>query len=90
MTTFVNFTPAVTAPFQFNAALDGAQYTVILTWNLFGQRYYVNLYTLSGTLVVALALVGSPLDKDIDLVEGYFTTSTLIYREANRQFEISP
>lgn len=89
MTTFVDFKPAANNPFQFQATLDGQLYTVIVTWNLFGQRYYVNVYTLGGVLIVAIAMVGSPLDYDISLIAGYFA-SKLIWRVQNGQFEVSP
>ena len=162
MTTFVDFTPPPSAPFQFQATLDANIYNVIVTWNVFAQRWYINVYGLDGTLVVCKALIGSgsglsiqsaqwfsggalltlltphnyplggtvrlnvvgcapdgyngifdclacapsqlsyPLpvypgaatlfgsvNFDIDLVAGYFKTSSLVYREANKQFEIS-
>lgn len=60
MTTFTNFVPSLVAPFQFSATLDGAQYNVIVTWSLFGKRFYINVYALDGTLVVSEAMVGSP------------------------------
>ena len=86
MTTYVNFTPSTNALFQFQATLDGNLYNVVITWSLAGQRYYINVYALDGTLIVAKPLVGSPLDYDINLVWGLFTNSTLIYRAPSRQF----
>lgn len=98
-TTYIDFTPSASAPFQFQATLDGAVYTVILTWNLFGQRYYVNIYTLDGTRVLSIPLigsVGSPADvftktglavQSVSMTAGYFTTQ-LIYRPVNQRFEI--
>jgi hypothetical protein len=163
MTTYVNFTPSPAAPFQFQATLDGEQYTIIVTWNLFGQRFYANCYTLSGALVFSLPLVGSSVGRtiqtatwannlatittsiphgftvgtianltiggmspdgyngtyqcsvinstqvvyslpndpgvisspgymyyNINLAAGYFSTSSLVFRTANLQFEITP
>ena len=81
------FTPSTTANFQFQPTLDGNVYTVTVTWNVFGERYYVNIYTLGGVLVVSLPMVGSPLGYDISLTAGYFTT-TLVYRAPNNQFEV--
>lgn len=83
----VNFTPTPYANFQFTATLDGSNYTVVVNWNLYGQRYYVNIYTLTNQLVVSLPLIGSPLDYDISLTAGYFTTK-IVYREPKQQFEI--
>lgn len=162
MTTFYPFVPSNQAPPQFTTTLDGQQYTATVTWNLFGQRYYVNIATLTGELVVSLPLIGSPTgvnlaalawsqgtvtataaaphgyaigqtfeltisgatpdgfngifpclivsdteftyavsafpgtatvygvaSYDIDLAEGYFA-STLVFRDATQQFEVSP
>jgi hypothetical protein len=54
--TLVNFVPSTVAAFQFDATMGGAQYSVVVTWNLFGERYYVNVYDASGALVVSRAL----------------------------------
>ena len=54
------FNPTGQAAFVFSPTLDGQQYQGIVTSSFFGQRYYLNLYSLSNELVVALALVGSP------------------------------
>ena len=57
--TIFPFLPSNTAPFQFQPTLDGDVYTVVVTWNLFGRRYYANVYQLDGTLVVSLPVIGS-------------------------------
>lgn len=166
MTTFVDFLPTATKPFQFNPTLDGASYSLVVTWGLAGQRWYFNLYDQTGALVVYLPLIGSPsgvdiesmtwdqttrlvtvttalphrlwlgvpvtltisdmlpvafngvfdllpigpqtltysqpddpggpsttqgiIGRDIDLVAGYFKTSTLVFREHTKQFEVAP
>lgn len=61
MTTVTDFQPSATAnpPFQFQATLDGAQYTVSVLWNLFGNRWYISVSDLTGTLVLFRPLVGS-------------------------------
>lgn len=59
MTTYVDFVPSTTEAFQFQATFDGAQYNVVVTWNEFGQRYYINVYDLGGNLILARARVGS-------------------------------
>jgi hypothetical protein len=89
MTDYVNFQPNDVSAFQFQAVLDGTQYNCVITYNLFGERYYINIYTTEGALIVARPVVGSPNEYDISLTGGYFTT-TIIYRAANKQFEISP
>jgi hypothetical protein len=89
MTTIFPFAPTQQGPFQFQPTLDGTTYTGVVTWNLFGQRYYLSLYALDGTRIFTLPLIGSPLDYDISLTAGYFT-STLVFRQASQQFEVNP
>ena len=88
MTTFP-FIPSSTTPFEFQPTLDGLQYTAFVKWNVFGRRYYLELYQLDGTRVLTIALIGSPNDADINLVGGYFD-SVLVYRTSSQQFEVSP
>lgn len=90
MTTLYPFQPTATQPFQFQPTFDGTVYTVIATWNVTAQRYYINIYSLSGDRIATLPLIGSPADSDINLVEGYFTQSSLVYRQQDNQFEVSP
>jgi hypothetical protein len=87
MATLIQFNPSATANFQFQATLDGQNYIVVVTWNLFGQRYYINIYDTSGVLKLAMPLVGSPNDYDISMTAGYFTTK-LVYRVQSNNFEV--
>ncbi len=59
MTTYTPFLPTATVPFQFTPTLDGAQYTLVVTWGLAGQRWYVNLYDQNGVLIFYLPLIAS-------------------------------
>jgi len=86
-TVLVPFLPTPTGPFQFQAVLDGQAYTVVVTWNLFGQRWYANIYTDDAVLLLAIAMVGSPLDSDISLTANY-TATKLVWRPARGQFEV--
>jgi len=95
MTTLTQFTPTSDQNFSFQPTLDGQQYNVIVTWGLFGSgvgwpRWILNVYTLQGALVCERPLTGSPPGYDINLVAGYFTTSSLVYRVASNNFEVSP
>ena len=90
MTTTVNFAPSNTSNFQFNCTLDQQIYTVIITSNLFGNRYYINVYDLDNNLIVSRPLTGSPPDYPINLVAGYFETSTLVFFQQSQQFVIAP
>jgi hypothetical protein len=57
--TFVTFTPSTNSVFSFQPSLNGTLYNVTVTWNIFGQRFYVNVYDLSNNLILARALVSS-------------------------------
>jgi hypothetical protein len=94
MSQIIAFAPSAAAPQQFTVTLDGAQYTAIITWNLFGARWYLNLYTLQGQsqpqLILCRALTsGSPPSTLANLVAGYFN-SIMAFVEANQTFVITP
>ena len=86
--TYIPFNPSNTTAFSFQAILDKVAYNITVTWNVFGQRYYINIYTMQGALVVCCPLIGSPPGYDISMVKNRFT-STLVYRTLNNQFEVS-
>lgn len=85
--TIVAFTPSKTAPFQFEATLDGVVHNIIVTWNTYRQGYYINVYDTSMNLVVCKPMIGSPPNHSINLLFGYFT-STMSYFVAANQFLI--
>lgn len=58
-TTLLPFTPSTTAVFSFQPTLNGVLYNATVTWNVFGQDYYLNLTDLSGNLILATAVAGS-------------------------------
>lgn len=58
MTTFP-FTPSPLQNQTFNPTLGGQTYTAVVTWNLFGQRWYLNLNDSNGNLIISTALVAS-------------------------------
>ena len=66
MTTYTRFAPTAAAPFQFQTTLDGALYNVVVTWNTFGQRWYINIYDQTGNLALCRALVESPSGVPIE------------------------
>ena len=90
MTTFTTFTPSTVAPFQFNPVLDGTTYIATCTWNVYGNRYYINIYTQTRNLIMSRPIIGSPNNYNINLLFGYFKTSTLVYRNSSNQFEVTP
>lgn len=90
MTTYIAFQPSLIAPFQFQGTFDGQIYTVQCTWNLFGQRFYINIYDLSNNLIVCRPQIGSPTTYNINLLAGYFLTTVMVFRESSGNFEIDP
>lgn len=88
--TLTPFVPSNVAPFQFQPTFDGNTYTVLVKWNLSGQRYYIEIYDLTATMLVAKPLIGSPPNGDINLIYGYFETSTMVYRTSTNNFEVLP
>ena len=87
MTTIVPFNPTQIAPFQFSAQMDGASYTLVVTWNVYGKRWYISVYDQFNTRVLTLPLIGSPINYDIDLMAGYFSTP-IVFRIGLQQFEV--
>lgn len=55
--TFVTFTPSASQPFAFQAQLGAAQYAISVPWNIFGQRYYLQVADLSGTVLLYRPLI---------------------------------
>lgn len=101
MTTYVDFTQPQDQPFEFQATLDGQLVVVRVPWNVYRQDWYVVVSDTAGNPIVSVPRVGSPvigenpqyLDADcidLNLVAGYFTTSTLVWRPSTGQFEINP
>lgn len=87
MTILIPFNPAPNANFQFQCTLDGAPYNVICTFNAYGQRYYINVYDLTGTLILSRPIIASPFFYNVDLIDGFFE-ETMIFRETSQEFEI--
>lgn len=90
MATYVDFFPSQTSVFSFSPTLDGVSYSATVTWNAFGNRYYLNIFDSFGARILTIPLISSPASYDINLVDGYFTASKLVYRGANNRFEITP
>lgn len=83
----INFAPSNTSNFQFKATLDGQNYNCFVRWNIFGQRYYINIYSLQNKLIESLPLISSPDNYDISLTAGYFDTK-MVFRGSSKVIEI--
>lgn len=67
MTTYFPFQPSNQGSPTFQPTLDGNPYSCVVTWNLFGQRYYLNCYDQTNTLAFCVPLIET--DQSI-LLEG--------------------
>jgi hypothetical protein len=73
------FIPSPTGPFQFQPTLDGDPSTVVVVWELAGQRYYLNVLTSRGVLVCSVPMIGSDARRGIvrvDWFRGVVTITT--------------
>lgn len=90
--TVTTFTPTASGPFAFDAMLDGQNYSCAVTWNLWAQRWYLNVYDTSANLIVCRALIASPSPPavPINLLFGYFFTSIMVFDDASQSFIVTP
>ena len=84
------FVVPVKGNFQFSPTLDGITYVAVVTWNAYGARWYISISDTSGNLVMYRPVVASPPEYSINLLFGYFFTSTLVFRFATSNFEVTP
>lgn len=59
MTQIFRLVPSNTQAPSFSPILDGDPYTVVVTWNVSAQRFYINIYSVGGTLVCSVPLIAS-------------------------------
>jgi hypothetical protein len=86
---YVKFEWDNAAPFTFTVILDGIEYAAKVTWNIFGLRYYLNLYSSQGEMILSRSIVPSPDNYDISIVGNMFT-SALVFRNSSQNFEVWP
>ena len=80
MSTLLDFTPSTLAAFQFQPTLAGQLYAVTVTWNVFDQRYYINLSDLSGNLILCrgISASGPVLEAGLGWANGVATATTTV------------
>lgn len=86
----IPFRPTAAGPFRFGAALDGQQYVCAVTWNLTWQRWYLNINTVQGDLIMARPLIASPPYRGINNVFGIFQTSVVYFWDQTQLFQVIP
>lgn len=77
MTSYYLFQPSTTSAPSYIVTLDGNQYKLIVTWNIFGKRYYVNCYALTGELIFNVPLMETPGSIALDTL-GWDVASQLV------------
>ena len=82
--------PQTSPPFTALVTLDGNGYALQVFANNYAQRWYMSLTDNSGNLVINQPLISSPPGGNIYLAPGIFKTSTLVFREATQNFEVTP
>ena len=90
--TLVAFTPnaSIAPPWAYVFTLDQTPVMAVALWNVAAQRWYLQLSDQNANILWMGALVGSPLNADIVLAPGIFSTSTLLFREETGNFEVTP
>jgi hypothetical protein len=68
MTTVVPFLPSNIKPFSFSAIFDNSQYNVTVTWNVSSQRFFINIYDVTGAWILTTPMVQSPPGRDVESV----------------------
>lgn len=85
-----NPTNSVYPPWKQQVVLDNNPYVLSARWNIYAQRWYLNLAGQDGSLVQFSPLIGSPLDYDIELFPGLFSKSRVIFRADTHVIEVTP
>lgn len=75
MPTYFPFRPTAQAAFTFQPVLDGNTYQAIVTWALFGQRYYLNLFSLDNVPVFSRPVVATLPSVDLQTLS--FSVDTM-------------
>jgi hypothetical protein len=79
----INFTPSRQAVTQFQIVADGKPYSVTVPFSAAGQRYYVQIKTNGGKVVLT-----RPLVAGVNMLFGAFNKTTMTYNAAGAYFEI--
>lgn len=79
------FSPSDTAspPFSFQFNINGDSYSGQCTWNVAGQRWYVQIYDQYHTLLINHPMISSPVASPINLAPGIFRNTVISYSETD-------
>lgn len=82
MTTYIPFSPPADGPQQFSATLDGAQYTVVVSWLYWAQNWFVSLIDSTNNLVFFLPRIESPALATLSSLSWSAGTVTAVTEDA--------
>lgn len=89
--TIIPFTPSLTTSpaWSTNMMLDGVIYVASSYWNLYAQRWYLQLESPQGQVVWFGAMISSTSSFSVPLAYNV-TSSLLTYNAVNSNFVITP
>ncbi|EDG5391655.1 hypothetical protein DFQ87_22335 [Salmonella enterica subsp. enterica serovar Montevideo] len=88
MTRTIPFKPDGREPFQFTVRIGEYETFARVPFNLYANRYYLELKGSSGEVIVYTPLIASPDGYDVNLALPC-SPGKLIFRESTNQFEVS-
>ncbi|HBZ7597779.1 TPA: hypothetical protein R1B10_001122 [Klebsiella pneumoniae] len=72
----------------FTPILDGEVHNCQIKWNIYSQRWYLNITDNSEHRLLTIPLIASPAGYDINLLISVFTRTRMIWRYAAGQIEV--
>lgn len=90
MAQIINFTGNERESVSFSSKLDGSSYQCQIKYNFVGERWYFCVKNQSGNILLNIALVGSVEGKEINLLQGVFSRSSIVWYQKNGQIEVNP
>lgn len=88
--TIIPFTPSLTTnpAWSSNMTLDNAVYIATTYWNLYAQRWYLQLESPQGQVVWYGAMISSTPALNVPLAYNVITNNILTYNALNASFTI--
>ncbi|MGK0739975.1 hypothetical protein ACSFCX_06525 [Yokenella regensburgei] len=72
----------------FSPFLNGKIYDCQIKWNVYSQRWFINITDNSGNRRLTFPVVASPVGYDINLLLGAFGKTKMVWRVDNAQIEV--
>jgi hypothetical protein len=65
MTTYIKFIPSNSVAPRFTTTFDEDSYTIIVTWNVASQRYFINVYSIVGNWICTVPMIETEIGNKI-------------------------